>query len=144
MMPIPHGDNQKASRSQLSAILSGLKKAKTAYETIDGEKLRKPELESILLAQQLFGRHAVVIENLLSRPASNDKKDCLKFLAAYRGTTDAILWERKEIAKTTLDAVASAKPTVKYFKLPMHIFTFVNSVTPDDKQAALTLLHDSL
>lgn len=126
-----HGDDVVASRNFLSGITSGYK---VIY--LDGKTLKIKDFEEKLLSNSLFDeKKAVVVENLLSKNIK--KKDFVKFLNEFSGTTLVALWEEKKLTKPTSSSLK--KVTIKEFLLPQSYFLFLDSFAPGNAQRIYSL-----
>lgn len=143
-LTILHGDNHLESRNALQELLETAKKQNKQTRILNGQKLTKPELEGYLMTGNLFEEDIVVIQDLLSRISSKEKKSCLEFLISYSGNKQVILWEGKTVRKLVLKKLAHHNITSKSFTIPLKIFTFVADLKPRNTKNSLTKFHESL
>ncbi len=139
-----HGDNQTQSRQALISQLENLKRNQIQLKWLDGLQITKPDLEIELTTQNLFQTEAIIIENLLTRPRSQTKTQCLKLLNNYHGSKDVYLWDKKTVSQTTLKQLQNQKPIVNLFKFPSYLFKFLDSFQPHNQTQALKLFHQTL
>lgn len=135
-----HGEDLGGSRNELNKLLSKLKDNNIAILTLNGQKIAAKDLEESLGAQNLFSESALLIENLMSRPLSKDKKKLINILASYQGTKNIVLWEKKEITKAGLKSLGSIQSFVA--KVPAVIFKFLDSLYPGNSRQSLKLMHE--
>lgn len=139
MLYLFHGDDQAASRQNLSLLLKSLQAKGLELHHLDGARLTPPELELALGTTNLFTPEALVIENLFSRVKSRDQTSCLQLLSAYSGEKHLVLWDKKELTKTQLKVFPRA--AVKLSKTPVIIWQFLDSLSPASRARSLDLLH---
>ena len=140
MIYLLHGDNLVASRNLLKSLVDQAKNDNQEVIRLNGLGVKIEDTIQALESNSLFGgERLVVIENLFSRPKSNEQKQILDFIKNYQGKTDLILWEKKEIGKI-LQRNLPNQTTVKLFKTPLLLFKFLDQLTPKTKSSALQTL----
>lgn len=140
MLLLLHGDDITASRNAYHQA----KQSATNPLTFDGDKVQMTDLAQILSTGGLFlESQTVFIEQLFSK-----KKDT-KELAAICTLLDMhekdhmlVLWEGKDLTKKQLEYLKNA--TVRVYKLPQVLFTFLESIYPGNAMRSLKLFHDCL
>lgn len=143
-LTIIHGNHHRESRSALRELIDLAKENGKQVTELDGEKLTRPDLESALLAENLFEQRIIVIENLLSRIKSKAKENCIETLVEYSGNKHVILWERKAAGKTLTKKFTKHNPQEKSFNIPLTIFSFIASLKPGNASISLNKFHQSL
>lgn len=134
-----HGDDSAGSRSGLFQALEKEKASGRDIQVVDGLKVSPKDLESYLASANLFSSTAIVLENLGSRPLSKDKKAALALIAGYRGDKNILLWEKKELTKSQINAFGK-DVIAKSSKIPAAIFQFLDAVRPGNVRETLKLL----
>ena len=138
MITLLHGDNIVASRKELDFY-----KAKAFAKEIivlDGNKLDKTALIESLEAKSLFQNdRLIVIESLFSSRKKLDFGDLL----SKNLMEDIIIWEPKEISKTTVGKLPKNTFT-KLFKFEKTLFKLLESFRPNNINMTLTLFNDCL
>lgn len=135
MIYLFHGDDIKSSRDNLFEI----KKKHPDIRELNGDKLLPKDLESTLGTESLFGNETILIENLFSRLRSKDKDACIELLKNYQGARDILIWEKKSLTKLTTGKLPK-NWVIKESKPPSILFTFLDSIIPNNYQQASTLL----
>mgnify|MGYP001565503277 CR=1 FL=1 len=131
-MIILHGDNQVASRQQLTAAKQeAVKQGKQLVEL--GSDITIEQVVSAVESNSLFGSsNLVVIENLFSGRPSNDRKAVVAYLLAKPG--DVVVWEGKDVSAK----IKEFDPQfVRRFDLPKYIFAFLDNPTPQNLRKCL-------
>lgn len=142
-MIVLHGDHAVASRQALlDQVESAKKHGLTDIIWLNGQKLTITDLIQALESHSLLGSdRLVIIENLHKRLQSQAKKRLLSYLGSIETATQVILWESKPLTKTQLKTLGN--PQAKLFKIPQTIFTFLDSLRPNNPRQSLTLLHQT-
>ena len=132
-MIILHGDNQVASRQQLTnAKQEATKAGKQLVEL--GSEITLEQVVSAVQSNSLFGSsNLVVIENLFSGRPSNDRKAVVEYLLSKPG--DVVVWEGKDVAAKIKDFDPQL---VRRFDLPKYVWKFLDDLTVNSLQLALT------
>lgn len=139
-----HGDNQTASRAFLQELVAKAKEEGKEIVRLDGSAIVVEDFIQALDSGTMFGgERVVIVENLLSRPKSQEQGKLFGFLEGFGGENQLILWERKEIGKLVQKKLPE-KTQVKLFKIPALLFKFLDLVAPQKKAEALRCLHDLL
>lgn len=136
-----HGDDQAASRQQLRTQIEHEVAAGREIHELDGSKILPRDLESTLLAANLFAPNTLVIEGLLSRLRSHDRDRCLELILTYTGPQNLLLWEKKEVTKANLTKLGS-KAKISLSKPPALLFNFLECLYPGNYQVAAKILAD--
>lgn len=144
-MIILHGENIVASRQALHDKIDSLKEKEVdEIVSLDGIKLTLTEVKQALESTSLLGKaRLVVIENLLSSPKNKQKEEIVNYLEKIDKKISLILWEKKELSRSSLKKLAS-RGTVELFKIAPIIFRFLDSISLQNKKNTLTLLHQCL
>lgn len=131
-MIILHGDNQVASRQQLTTAKQ--EAAKLGKQLIElGSDITVEQVVSAAQSNTLFGNsNLVVIENLFSGRPSNDRKAVVEYLLKTSG--DVVIWESKDVAAKIKDFDPQL---VRRFDLPKYIFAFLDNPTPQNLHKCL-------
>ena len=132
-----HGENLVASRQDLHEQVTVAKQEGKEVVRLDGAKIEVEDLIQALDSGTLFGGgRLVIVENLLSRPKSNQQERLLGVLEGYAGENELILWEPREIGLRLLKHLPQAAQ-VKLFKIPVLMFKFLDQIGPYRKKEAL-------
>ena len=140
MILLLHGNNISASRTELLRIKNNSKVKE--IRNIDGTKTDPSELTQAFESNSLFGGSILVcIEQLFGKIGKKTKlietyADII--VKQANNGVDIILWEEKEIGKTTLTRLGP-DVTVKFFKLPSTIFIFLEGLKPGNSVSSLLL-----
>jgi len=137
MLYLIHGDHIEASYNKL-AELKNAAGSKEVRE-VNGKRLDLNMLIQALESSSLFGGDVlVVLEGFISNAKKREKAFgiTLERIVTAAQVIDVILYEEKEIEKTTVAKLGNA---VQIFmnKLPVIIFQFLDSVRPDNAKASL-------
>lgn len=140
MIYVFHGDDQAKSRTLMRSQADADIAAGHDLRIVIAEKIKPHELSDILSTSSLFSTETLILEGLLSRAKSKDKDSCLTLLKEYVGDKNIILWDKKEVAKTT----TSKLPTtwkISLSKPPAILFNFLDSLYPGNIKNTQSLLH---
>jgi len=137
-----HGDNQAESRRLWREAIAKGRGDDTQEIALDGSKIAPRDLESALGSVNLFGSQIIIIENILSRPVSKDRKSLITLLKEYVGDHNIYLWEKKEISKAVINSLGDGWQT-KVCKTPAAIFNFLDSIRPGGARESLRLMHQA-
>lgn len=136
-----HGENIVQSRRRLVELREKLKNQSKESVKLDGEKVSLGEIKQALEAKSLFGdRRLVILENLLSSPASKRQKEIVNYFLKEKINLSLIVWEKKEIRGVGLTKLKS-KFKIEIFKIPALIFKLLDSLKPDNSKAMISLFH---
>jgi DNA polymerase III delta subunit len=88
----------------------------------------------------------VVIENLIGslRTGTKVKDTIIDYLLTGKFDADVVLWESKSVGKSLLKLKKQKHVTVEDFRLPIVIFKFTESLSPQSIPNALHYLQESL
>lgn len=138
MITLIHGDDISSSRNYYKQ----LQKKNTA--SFDGEKVTNEDIAKALQSDGLFtDEKNVYIENFLTkRKPSKELDEIIEKLTAFEKSATILLWESKLLSKKHTNYFAKA--TVKEFALPKSLFSFLDSLKPNNTQSMLTLYHETL
>jgi len=140
-MLLLHGDNVILSRNELM-ILKEKNKDKEIV-VLDGKNLNLTDLKQALEAKSLFGTDKfVIIENFLSKLKRMTKTQELEYLLKLKDAKNLVLWEDKELKKTTLSLFKNAQ--IKIFKIEKLIFSLVESLRPQNAKVIINLFRQCL
>ncbi|MCC6710966.1 MAG: hypothetical protein IT416_01285 [Candidatus Pacebacteria bacterium] len=124
MIIILHGENTIKSRDRLTQLVTDLKVKNQEIIRLEAKKLDLPQLDEMLLKNNLFGNQEVlIIEELHSLPKSK-KKDELINKIANNNQKDIILWEKRDLTITMLKKFSQAK--MEQFKLTNALFSWLD------------------
>lgn len=143
MFTILHGENLPKSRQKLVELIQESKNKGQQIKRLQAKKLTLAELETALMAQDLFGNtQVVVIEELHSLPTSQRKKDLITLLS--KAQIPIILWEKRALTKTMLKKFPQAKDTE--FKISKTLFAWLDSLDgkTKNKTSQLKLFHQTI
>lgn len=138
MLTIIHGDDTEKSYTELTHIRETLL-GKEVRE-LDGKKLTPTDLVEALQSASLFGSDVcVVIERLLSsvNKKSTIWSELVTIINKSISNTDIILYEQKEIDKTTLSKFEK-DATVHTCMIPRIIFEFLDGLQSGNISESLT------
>lgn len=137
MLTIIHGDDTEKSYNELCRIKESLREKEVRM--LDGKHLTSAELTQSLQSSSLFGKDVcIIIERLLS---SVNKKTTLytqlvKIISESMGNADIVLYEAKELDKTTLGKFGQ-DVRIQVFMIPRIIFEFLDGLYKGNTQASL-------
>ncbi|HLD11759.1 MAG TPA: hypothetical protein VJB91_02550 [Patescibacteria group bacterium] len=133
-MIILHGDDILASRQELENI----KNKYSSSITFTPQNLDVTKFVQSLEGTTLFGETPLVIlEDTLS--SSKHGKELLEVFPRVE-TEYIVVWEPKMLTSRVLEKLGKTSK-VKLFKLRSEIFRFLESITPANKQKAITIFH---
>lgn len=139
MITLIHGDDTAASRNYYL-----LERQKTQEKKIvDGNTIAVTDLMQIFSGNGLFGdQETIFIEELVSKRKSS--KDIEELVGVLNTQQDAMVyvWESKFL--TPKQVAQFEKVTVKEFKIPTIVFTFLDSLRPHNASQTIKLYHEIL
>jgi DNA polymerase III delta subunit len=140
MLTIIHGDDIAASR----LYYLQLKEKNPEATTLDGQTVNATDLAQILEGGGLFTEDKTLfLENfILKKKTAAEYKEITAYLNEQAKSANIILWEGKELEKSTLTPYKQS--TVRPFKLPQSLFAFLDSLRPGNGQQLLQLFHQTL
>ncbi len=139
MITIIHGDDLKASRDYLTEK----KQESQSSLTLDGATLDITQLIQALSGDGLFeDKKDIFIEQLLSKKKKSKELDAIIDTLNTHTDQSIYLWEGKLLDKKVLGLFP--KPIEKSFKLPQMLFTFLDSIKPNNSRQLLPLFHEVL
>lgn len=141
MITILHGDDITASRNYLFE----LKKDCSNIQSFDGEKITITDLTESLESKSLFqteDNKLTVIENIFAKKGNTQEGKIILEYIKKNSSKDITIWEAKELTKKTLSFLPNAN--VKLFKIPVLIFTFLDSFRPTNGKVLINLFHKIL
>lgn len=130
-MLVIHGDNSLASREYFLQIK---KQNFLNFLDLSGDTLTLADLQNALSTPDLFGQYpAVFIENFFSRRTSSQKTKISAYLLDLGNqnssqTNSLFLYESKDISSQLKGLSASL---IKNFPHPKHLYSFLESFSPD-------------
>lgn len=142
MLYLIHGDHIEVSRNKLVEIKSAA--AGKEIREINGKRFDQNSLVQALESSSLFGGDVlVVIEGFISNAKKREKTftSTLERIVEAAQTVDVVLYEEKEVEKTTL-AKLGANTQVSLHKMPVIIFQFLDSVRPNNAKASLLYFNE--
>lgn len=138
MITLIYGEDITASRNHYFE----LRQLATEPITLDGATVSPTDLQQTLSGDDLFGTSRnIFIENLISKRKSAKEIEILQNVL-ITAKTNIVLWESKELTKKQIDGFEKA--TVRQFKIPSIIFTFVDALQPNNGKKLLELYHEIL
>lgn len=137
-----HGDDLVRSRQQYFTLLQTTNKTNEVIQ-LNGEKLTLNELKQALESQSLWhSPKSIFIENLFSRPKSQEQKELHNYIFNYKEKDpNIVIWEKKEIGLAITKKLTAWQ--VNKYKIPALVFNFLDSLIPGNKQNILSLLHQA-
>lgn len=141
MLTILHGDDEVAIHKELSRLIGDATARGVQVVRVDAKGLTLPQLESMLGTQDLFATEKVLVIDRLHGLVKSKAKDELIDLVASQaaGTTSIALTENKVLTATMLKKFPTAKALL--FKLPMLLFSFVDSIGKQPKSQLISTFH---
>ncbi len=132
-----HGENLLASREELGKI-------KVNYQgEIISLSSQEINLEKIIQAVEslpiLAEKRLIVLENFFSQSPKKENEAVFDYLIKTDNQLDIVLWEEKELKSAILKKLP-AFWQVKLYKLPAVMFSFLESITPYQKDKAIKLI----
>lgn len=137
MITIIHGDDIVASRTYFNEQKS---KAETVFSFSGIYSLT--QLMQALEGSLFTETPSLFIENLLSKKKNTEKDDIIAYLAKQKKHSDVYIWEDSEISLKNLQVFKTAD--IKTFKLPKLLFTYLDSLKPEDSKHLIMLFHQLL
>lgn len=137
MIILIHGDQLEQSRNKLNEYKEAAKDKE--LRVVDGKRADQTHLLQALESRSLFGNDtAVIIEGFLSNAKKREKTflNTLEKLVDVGSTTDVILYEEKEIDKTTIGKLGK-NIRIELYKTPVVLFQFLESLRPGNPQVSL-------
>ncbi len=126
MISLIHGDDlERIEKTLIDLTL------KSKIVRIDGVKIKKKELEEILLGGSLFGEESLFVIDSLYK--SKNKKELLEFISIHKDSLTAILVERSKITKRDLGLIKA--DSVSEFALPQYYFKFLDEIYPGNSKS---------
>jgi DNA polymerase III delta subunit len=147
MITILHGDNQVASRDRLSQLKTEAKLENREVVSIEGKGLDMTTLLQHLESQSLFSfPKTIFIDNLISslRTGSKAKETVIEYLLTGKFDSDVVLWEGKSVGKNLLKLKKQKNVSVEDFKMPVVIFKFTESLSPQSIPDALFYFNEAV
>lgn len=137
MLFLVHGDQPEAARAKLIELKSQAKNKE--IREVDGKRIDAALLVQALESSSLFGDHVlVVIEGFISSAKKREKTftTTLKTIGEAGRTADIILYEEKEVDKTTITKLGQGVQAFLY-KTPAVLFQFLDSLRPGNAKTSL-------
>jgi hypothetical protein len=140
MLTIIHGSDTTQSRKYFSDEKN---KTKDAI-LLDADQVNLTDLTQIFDGGGLFGETKYLfIEQLFTkRKKSADFKELLSFLEKHASEHTIIIWEGKELDRSSLNVWKKA--TVKDFKLAQTLFQFLDGLKPQNTTVLINLFHKTI
>lgn len=137
MLYLLHGDEPEALRKKLSELKADAKNKEV--REVDGKHIDPTSLTQALESSSLFGGDVlIVIEGFISNAKKREKSfaaTLTKIVEASK-TADIILYEEKEVDKTT-QAKLDPRVSTVLCKTPVVLFTFLDSLRPGNARVSL-------
>ena len=147
MITILHGDNQVASRDRLNQLKDEAKIDNREVVSVEGKGIDMTALIQNLESQSLFSfPKSVFIENLIGslRTGSKAKDTIINYLIEGKFDSDVVLWEGKSVGKSLLKLKKQKHVSVEDFKMPVVIFKFTESLSPQTIPDALFYFNEAI
>jgi DNA polymerase III delta subunit, C-terminal domain len=140
MITIIHGNDTTQSRK----YFLGEKQKSHDAVLLDADQVNLTDLAQILEGGGLFSETKYIfIEQLLTkRKKSAELKDILIYLEKHASEHTIILWEGKELEKSTLNTIKKA--AIRDFKLPQTLFQFLDAIKPHNNNMLIKLFHQTI
>ena len=139
MIIIIHGDDITNSRK--SFLLE--KETRTNPVSFDGEKLEITDLAQAIDGGGLFIEAIdIFIENFISKRKPGKAKEAIISYLNKNISVNIFLWEEKPLFKKQTDIFKKAM--VKEHKLPQTLFTFLDSIVPNNNEHLIQLFHQAI
>lgn len=139
MITLLHGEDIVLSRNYLLET-----KAKFSGEIIflDGKTVEFDKLKQAVESTPLFTEtRLIIIENLFGRTVKTQLKNILTYLNQFQKNSQILLWENKEVKKSSLGTI-SANWQVQLYNFPKLLFKFLEEIYPDNFSKNLSLLKE--
>lgn len=141
MITIFHGDNVVLSRKAYF-----IEREKDISRAIfDGNVLNVTDFTQATKSQELFevSPKTICIEEFFSKRKSSKETDALiDVIGKTENDNQILIWESKEL--TPAQAKKFPKATVLKFDFPNVLFTFLDSIKPNNAKQTITLFHQCL
>lgn len=140
MLILIHGDDIAASRTYFTE----LKQQHRDHTVLDGHSLNLTDLAQMLEGGGLFSdTKTLFIEQFFTKKKiAGDFKQIVSYINAQAPTATIILWEGKELDRTALGLFKGS--SIKVFKLPQSLFTFLDAIRPQNGPQLVQLFHQTL
>jgi hypothetical protein len=140
MLTIAHGSDTAQSRKY---FFDEKQKHQDAI-LLDADKVNITDLAQVLEGGGLFGETKYLfIEQLLTkRKKSVELENIIKYLEEHAAEHTIILWEGKELERSSLNAFKKA--IVKPFKLPQTLFQLLDAIQPGNGKLLIKLFHQTV
>lgn len=140
MITIIHGDDMATSRKYLQEQKENINE----FVVLEAEAALSDFAQNIEGSAFFNNTKTIFIEDFLSKGGKIDitVKEIIEFVNKHEKDVKLFFWERKEISKKTLSLFKNA--VVKTFKIPKHIFLFLDSLKPNIGARAVDLFHQAL
>ncbi len=140
MITLIHGDDIVSSRNYFYSEKAKLKNP----IVFDNNNFNLTDFLQSLSGKSLFaeGKNIFLDGIFSSKKISTDQLDNIFFeINKPHSPTDFLIWEGSELGKTVLNQFPKA--TVKFFKLPQSVFSFLDGIKPNNPQN-ISLFHNAL
>lgn len=147
MLLVLHGDNTVESRQNLFERRQTAKEKGQEILVLDGRNLDLTAFIQALESQSLFSREKlVIVEDLFAENSRGPLAAAvMNHLTKNPPLVELVLWERKLLTPAVLKQLKNLpKISLKTFKHPAIIFTFLESLKPQNVTATLALLQQTL
>ncbi len=137
MLYLIHGDHIEVSHNKLMELKNDA--VGKEIREINGKRFELTALVQALESSSLFGGDVcVVIDGFISNAKKREKTfaSTLERIMEASKTIDVILYEEKEVEKTTLTKLGTAV-RIFFHKMPVIIFQFLDSVRPGNAKTSL-------
>lgn len=144
MLTILHGDDTVSLHKELVRLLQQAKSFGRPILRLSAKGLARAELETAIGTQELFTpAKTVVIEKLLSLPKGKNKDALVSFVSSHTSPeTDLILIEEKLLTPAYIKQFPKA--TIRSFKLPAVLFTWLDALGVAPASTTVSLFHQVL
>lgn len=140
MVTLIHGDDINSSRNYFY-----FEKAKFKNPiTFDKANFALTDLLQSLSGKSLFSEEkAIFLDGIFSSKKTSDNlvKNIASLINGHQSPIDIFIWEGSELGKVFTNSFPKA--TIKFFKLPQSLFSFLDSIKPNNSQN-ISLFHNAL
>lgn len=139
MIHLIFGDNQKDSRNYLKSLTENKEIVSFTAENLD-----LTTLAQVVSSNSFFATdQIIVLESFFTQIKRGKEKDAvLDYLVQHENEHEIILWEGKTLEKSSYKAFK--KPSIHEFKLPQHLFAFLESLSPGNANTSIRMHHEVL
>jgi len=141
MLTILHGENIVASRNFLSSLINQAQNKKLPTIRLTSGDFQIDNLVSAL-EPDLFGQKKLIILDDFQKFSPQSQKEIAKVIKKNPSQSQIIIWANKKMPAKTLNLFPQKQD--RLFKPDNLVFTFLDSLSPDNKEKCLKLLNQAL